>query len=58
MIYALRLFLFLICVAGLLLQLLGSVTQQLELPLLLDWLLTAVFFYGIYLAHEGERAII
>ena len=58
MIYTLRLFLFLICVAGLLLQLLGSVTQQLELPLLLDWSLSAVFFYGIYLAHEGDKAVI
>lgn len=58
MIYAFRLFLFLTCLAGLLIQLYGSVTQQLELPLLLDWSLTAVFFYGIYTAHEGEKAVI
>jgi hypothetical protein len=53
-IYTFRLFLFLTCLAGLLMQLYGSVTQQLDLPLLLDWLLSLVFFYGVYLAHEGE----
>ena len=58
MIYAFRLFLFLTSFAGLCVQVYGCVTQQLDMPLLLDWLLAICFLYGIYLAHEGEKAVI
>lgn len=54
MIYLFRILLLLTCIAGLSLQLLGVVTQQLDLPILTHVLLIFSYLYGIYTAQQDE----
>lgn len=54
MIYLFRILLLLTCIAGLSLQLLGVVTQQLDLPILMHLLLIFSYLYGIYTAQQDE----
>jgi len=54
MIYLFRILLLLTCIAGLSLQLLGLVTQQLDLPIFAHVLLIFSYLYGIYTAQQDE----